>query len=342
MRALMYQGPKQLEVVDVPKPTPKAGEVLLKIRSCGICGSDVHGYLGMTGRRIPPMVMGHEFSAEVEALGENTSGTYKLGDRVTVQPIDFCGHCEKCKEGYTNVCENRELFGVMDVNGAFEEYLVVPEKLLYKLPDNLSYADGAMIEPLAVAYCGVKKAGDIVGKNVLVVGGGTIGQLVLMVVKAMGPKKVILSDLSDARLETAKKLGADAVINPGGKDFVQEVKNIMGEEQIDIAIEAVGVGATVAQAMSVLKSQGTCVWVGNSAKTIEIDMQAVVTKELKIIGTYTYTHDEFKEAMDFIAAQNLDFSPLISKEISLEEAPKYFEALVTETDKYLKILVAFA
>lgn len=341
MRALVYYGPKDIKVTEIDDVTPKKGEVLVKIKACGICGSDVHGYLGITGRRIAPMVMGHEFSGEIAALGEETILGYKVGDRVTVQPVDFCGECENCKAGFTNVCTDKRFFGVLDVNGAFAEYLCVPEKLLYPLPDQISYSGGALIEALAVAYCGVKKAGDLAGKNVLVVGGGTIGQLVLSVVKTMNPRAIIMSDLSDFRLETAKKLGADYVINPKGKDFVEEVKKVLNGGWVDVALEAVGIGPTVAQAMSVLKTQGTCVWVGNSAKTVELNMQDVVTKELRILGTYIYTHEEFGETIDFLAKNHLDLSTLISKEISIDEAPEMFEELLTATEKYLKVVVKF-
>lgn len=229
----------------------------------------------------------------------------------------------------------------MDVNGAFAEYLCVPEKLLYPLPDHISYSIGALIEPLAVAYCGVKKAGDLAGKNVLIVGGGTIGQLVLSVVKTMKPKAIIMSDLSDFRLECAKQLGATHTINPKNKNFVDEVKKALNGDLIDVALEAVGVASTVEQALSVLKNQGTCIWIGNSAKTVEVNMQDVVTKELKILGSYIYTHEEFGETIDFLSKNDLALEKLISKEISIEEAAEMFEELLTATEKYLKVIVNF-
>ena len=340
MKALVYYGPKDLRLTEVDDVKPKKGEVLLKIRSCGICGSDVHGYLGVTGRRIPPMIMGHEFAGEVVELGEGVK-SYKSGERVTVQPVDFCGECENCKRGYTNVCINKRFFGVLDVNGALAEYLCVPEKLLYRLPDNISFSIGTLIEPLAVAYCGVKKAGDLAGKNVLIVGGGTIGQLILSVVKTMNPKAIIVSDLSDFRLEFARKSGATHIIKPQDKNFAYQVREALNGESVDVALEAVGVSSTVQQAMSVLKNQGTCVWVGNNAKTVEVNMQEVVTKELKVFGSYIYTHEEFGETIDFLAKNNVDLSALISKEITIEEAPAMFEELLTATEKYLKVVVNF-
>lgn len=340
MKSLIYKGPNRLEITDVPKPLPKPGEVLVKIKACGICGSDVHGYTGSTGRRIAPMVMGHEFSGVVEAPGDGAL-KFPVGSRVIVQPVKFCGDCEFCRIGYTHVCPNKLFFGVMSFDGAFQEYLCVPEKLLYPLPDEVSFEEGALVEALAVSFCGVKKAGDLTGKDVLIVGGGTIGQLALMATKVGNPRTITLSDLSNSRLATAKMLGADYVINPGEESFNEALINLIPGGKVDVAFEAVGVGQTVAQAMSVLKPQGTCVWIGNSAKMVEVDMQAVVTQEFRIFGTYIYTHEEFGETIEFMAKHKLDFSPIITKTIPIERAPELFEELVTEVEKYLKVVVVF-
>lgn len=341
MKALIYQGPKKLEIVEMPQPVPQKGELLLKIKACGICGSDVHGYLGITGRRLEPMIMGHEFSAEVVGLGEDTILGFNVGDRVAIQPCVSCWQCDKCKEGYNNVCENRNFMGAMDYNGAMAEYMCVPEKLAFKLPEGMSYSVGALIEALAVAYSGVKKAGNLEGKNVVIIGGGTIGQLVLMCAKVQNPKKIILSDLSEFRLTTAKELGADVTINPSGKNFTEEIYKAFDGEKADVAIEAVGIGPTVGQALDSLKSQGICVLIGNSAKNIQVNMQQIVTGEIKIFGSYLYTHEDFGETIAFIHKNKLDLSTLISKEISLEEAPQMFEDLTTQTEKYLKCIIKF-
>lgn len=340
MKALVYLGPNKLEIQDVAVPKVKEKEVMLRVKACGICGSDVHGYLGLTGRRTAPMIMGHEFSGEIIELGENTSGKFKIGDRVTVQPANFCGECENCKQGYTNVCEYKDFYGAMDANGALSEYFVVPEKLLYHLPENVSYEQGALIEAFAVSYSGVKKAGDVEGKNVFIAGGGTIGQLALIALKNLNPKKIVLSDLSPLRLEFAKKLGADIAFAPNkDESFAEQIKRHFGGEKADIAIEAVGIQPTVSQTLDSLKTRGRCVWIGNSAKEVKVDMQNIVTNQLAIFGTYIYTHEEFGEAIKFIGDNNVDLSDVITKVITLEEAPAMFEELGRSAENHLKVVV---
>lgn len=341
MKALVYEGPKRQRILERERPQPGQGEVLVRIRACGICGSDVHGYLGLTGRRLAPMVMGHEFAGEIAQLGPGLTRGFSVGDRVTVQPLDFCGHCVNCENGDTNACENRRYFGVLDCDGAFQEYLCVPEKLLFCLPENLSFIEGSFIEPLAVSYCGVKKAGDLRGKTVLIAGGGTIGLLALCVVKTQGAKRIIVSDLSDFRLSIAKKLGADEVIKPESGRFREQLLAANGGELVDVSIEAVGIAPTVAQALEALKSRGKCVWIGNSARMIEVNMQTVVTRALSIYGTYTFTHREFGETLDFLAKSGLDLKALVSREVSLEEAVDVFDELAASVDRYLKVVVTF-
>jgi len=341
LRALIYQGPKKLEISDMPVPIPGKGELLLKIKACGICGSDVHGYLGLTGRRTAPMIMGHEFSAEVAGLGVDLEQGFNVGDRVIIQPCVSCWSCSDCSSGNNNVCETRDFMGAMDYNGAMAEYMTVPEELAFLMPEGMSYNEGAIIEALAVSYSGVKKAGELKGKNVVIIGGGTIGQLALIAAKTMNPKKIVLSDLSNFRLDAAKKFGADSVINPKGKDFVKEIRKAFDGELADIAIEAVGIGPTVAQALDSLAPQGTCVWIGNSARDIQINMQQVVTRELKIFGSYIYTHEGFGETIEFLHKNKLDLSELVSAEVPLDEAPRMFEELITQTEKYLKCIIKF-
>ena len=338
MKALRYLGPGQLAVQEVPAPTISENEVLVKVMACGICGSDVHGYLGLTGRRTAPMTMGHEFSGQIVESG-SLARTFNKGDKVVVQPLNFCGECANCRQGNTNMCLNGKLFGVMAIDGAMAELIAVPGKLLFKLPEGCSYDEGAMAEPFAVAFGAIKKAGSLKNKKVLIVGAGTIGLCILELVKLQNPEQIIVSDLSDVRLKLARELGADRTINPGKEEYLDGVTRFTGGTMVDVSIEAVGVAATVNQAIKSLKKMGTCLWVGNSAREIEINMQEVVTRALKICGTYIYTHGEFGEVIDIMGAGGVKAERLISKTVSLQEAPDAFKALHGQPDSFIKILI---
>ncbi|MCC8164309.1 MAG: alcohol dehydrogenase catalytic domain-containing protein [Lachnospiraceae bacterium] len=338
MRALRYLGPEKLEVQEVPKPEPKEGEVLVKVKGCGICGSDVHGYYGLTGRRIPPMTMGHEFSGEIEALGEGVT-QHKVGDRVIVQPINFCGHCENCKKGLTMLCLNKKFFGVLTTDGAMAEYVAVPEKLLYPVPDNSNCYIGALAEPYAVGYGAVLKAGDLEGKTVLVIGAGTIGACVLQLVKMKNPGKLIVSDLSDARLQNALALGADAVINTKKEDYMEAIAKLTDGGMIDTSIECVGVESSANQSVKCLKVGGTAVWVGMSQKEMTLNMQDVVCSGRKVLGSFNYTHEEFGQVAEIVTSGKMATDKLITKVVSLEEAVDVFPDIRKRPDDYMKVII---
>lgn len=338
MKALKYIAPGKLEVQEETKPIPQKKEVLLKVKACGICGSDVHGYLGLTGRRIPPMTMGHEFSAEVVENGEQAI-RFQLGDGVVVQPINFCGTCINCQKGLTNMCLNKKFFGVLTENGAMAEYLSVPEKLLYPLPGGSTYEAGALSEPYAVAYGSVKKAGELTGKNVLIVGAGTIGLCILQIVMLHHPNKVIVSDLNDSRLAKAKQFASCEVINPAKQDYMERISEITDGSMIDVSFEAVGVEATANQSIKCLAIGAKAVWVGMSQKEMTINMQDVVCSARTVIGSFNYTHEEFGEVVELLGTGKLNWQLLISAKVGLEEAPKAFEALHERPDDFLKVII---
>lgn len=338
MKAMVYKGPEILSVENINDVPLKEHEVKIRVKACGICGSDVHGYLGKTGRRIPPMVMGHEFCGEVVELGSKVRNL-KKGDRVTVYPVDFCGECEMCKKGAVHLCLNKRAYGVLDVDGAFAEYINVPEKCCFTIADTVSYVTASLMEPLAVAYRGIQNAGNLKGKTVLLVGAGTIGLLALACVKQKNVKKIIMSDLSDHRLDTALKMGADVVINPGKADFKQRILENTEGKGVDVAVEAVGAEATVRQAMSALRLSGTAVWIGNNQKIINIDMQEVVTHELSVHGSFLYGYDEFRNVVELLNQGKMYVEPLISKTITLDETPEYFDILAHMPGDLIKVIV---
>jgi len=337
MRALVYQGPKQMTIEQWPVPEPKAGEVRVRSRFVGICGSDVHGFLGTTGRRTAPMVMGHEMSGVVSAVGEGVTAV-QVGDRVTVQPILNCGVCDYCKDGLINICPDREFLGAMSCNGAFADEFCVPEKNICKLPDNVSLEVGALIEPFAVAYRGVCHAGDITGKTVMICGAGTIGLMVLKVCRMLGARTIVIVDLSDERLALAARHGADVCIN--GREDIGAVLTEKGlRRSIDIAIEAVGVSPTVQQTVDFVRNRGQVIWIGNNAPVVSLNMQNVVTREVTIQGSYVYTQEDFETCIRLLAETPQDFTGIISASISLEETAAMFETLSSGAGAIIKVLV---
>jgi 2-desacetyl-2-hydroxyethyl bacteriochlorophyllide A dehydrogenase len=337
MKALVYHGPKSLSFEEVADVRPADGEVLIRVRATGICGSDLHGYLGKTGRRTPPMVMGHEFAGVIEETGAGVRG-FRAGDRVVVQPLVFCGECDFCKQGLTNMCRKKKMFGVMDFNGSMATFVCSPERLLYRLPEKLDFPSGAMVEPLGVAYGAAAKA-DVRDRDVLIVGAGTIGLLLLQVVLTSKPRRVFVADVNDFRLGLAKTLGATAVTNPSKDDSLSFLSAETQNRGIDVSFEAVGISATVQHALLSLANRGVCVWVGNSEKTVSLDMQDVVTRAKKIVGSYCYTHSEFGEALDLMSAGKIDLGPLMSRCVPLDEGSEMFRLQTSDPANLIKIIL---
>jgi 2-desacetyl-2-hydroxyethyl bacteriochlorophyllide A dehydrogenase len=339
MKALVYYGPEDLRLEEIADVKPAPGEALIRVRACGICGSDVHGYLGITGRRIPPMVMGHEFAGDVAEVGEGVTGI-KVGDRVAPYPVIFCGDCAPCRLSNVNVCLNKRALGVLDCNGAMAEYVALPAKLLFKLSDSISYEVGSMMEPLAVAYRGVNHAGDLAGKDAFIVGAGTIGLLAMAVVRMRNPARIFVSDLSDVRLGVAKAMGADCTINPSrdnAKDFIFRETGGVG---VDVAFEAVGATPTVQQAMAGLRDGGTAVWIGNSAKMVDINMQEIVTRELRVLGTFLYTFQEFSDVVGLLNSGKLNVEPMISlRAPMMEQGLELFARLARNPGPLIKVIL---
>lgn len=338
MNALVYHGPNQMRYEQVNQSMPMAGEVQLQIRAVGICGSDLHGYLGLTGRRTPPMIMGHEFTGVVAALGEQVTD-FAIGDRVACYPVDFCGTCTKCRAGQQHLCPNRRQFGVLSENGAMAEYLCVPAKTCYPLAATVPFEVGTLMEPLAVAYRAVQHAGKLTGKKVLIVGAGTIGLLALACVIVQKPESVTVTDLNEARLQVAKRMGATYVINPSIGSFTQEIQTISDSKGMDVAIEAVGASETVQQAMMTLKVGGTAIWIGNNQPMVQVNMQQIVTRELQVCGSFLYSLDEFQAVMKMVNEHQLDVAPLINRVEPMKNGVEVFRELSQNAGNTIKCVL---
>lgn len=338
MKALVYEGPGRLALKERQIPVPGPGQVQVKVMACGICGSDVHGYLGITGRRIPGVVMGHEFSGVVSAVGTDVKNA-KPGDRVIVQPISACGTCRFCEEGNNNLCPDRKLLGVLEVQGAMAEYVCVSSSQVIPMADACSFETGALAEPFAVAYAAVEKVADYAGKTVMIIGAGMIGLCILEMVKLKKPEKIIMLDLSSSRLERAKKRGADVTINPKKSDYLRAVSEATDGNMCDITIEAVGVEASANQSIEALKKNGVSIWTGVSQRKMTIDMQEIVVSQRTIIGSMNYTSQDFQKVVSLLNSGQIQTEGLITDRVGLEDAAAMFDQLHESPDSHLKAVI---
>jgi L-iditol 2-dehydrogenase len=341
MKALLLSDYRRLEVVDLPRPEIAPDEVLVRVGACGICGSDVHGYDGSTGRRIPPLVMGHEAAGIIEASGRD-AGHFKPGDRVTFDSTISCGECQYCRQGRINLCDNRQVLGVSCGDyrryGAFAEYVAVPGRIVYRLPDECPLEHAALIEAVSVAVHAVKLAAPKASDEVAVIGSGMIGLLIIQVLRDIGCRRIIAVDVDQGRLAVGKQLGATEVINAKSADSVAEVLAMISGRGVDASWEAVGTTATVQTAIQCARKGGAVTLVGNVSPNVEIPLQAVVSRELKLYGSCA-SSGEYPESIKLMARGAVDVQPLISAKIPLEEAPNMFERLYAREPGLMKVVV---
>ncbi len=337
MKALVYEGPWQMPLREVPEPEPGPEDVIVAVRAVGVCGSDVHGFTGSSGRRIPPMIMGHEFSGEIHAVGSAVT-THKPGDRVVVQPIITCGQCVNCLAGLPNICINRRGLGMMNTNGAYAELVRVPQQLLYDLPAEVPWEHGALVEPLSVAMHAVNQTPIQLMDTVLILGAGTIGLMTLLACRLKGAGTIIVSDLSAHRLAAARQLGADVAVNPAQEDLGDIVRQYAGPAGAPVVLEAVGVTATARQSLELVRPGGHVTWIGNAAPTVEIPMQQIVTREVTVRGVYAF-NVEFGRAIEAIRSGRVDVSPIIERIAPLAEGPQIAHDLAKGTLDAIKVVL---
>ena len=316
--------------------------MLLRIRACGICGSDIHGWDGSTGRRRPPLIMGHEAAGEVVAFGPAVK-RWRAGDRVTFDSTISCGQCDYCRNGQVNLCENRRVVGVAPAeyrqHGAFAELLVVPERILYALPDALSFHQAAMIEPVSIAIHAVQRIRVAPTDTAVVVGAGMIGLFVIQALRWAGAKQIVAVDLAENRLSLAKELGATHTLKSDACDVPAEVAKLTHGRGADCAFEVVGVGPTLNLAIATLRRGGSAVLVGNLAPKTDFPLQAVVTRELTLFGSCS-SAGEYPLCLDLISRGIIRVEPMISAVAPLNEGVEWFEKLSAKDGaKYMKVIL---
>lgn len=340
MKALLLSKYKQLEIADVPVPALAPGEVRIRVEACGICGSDVHGYDGSSGRRIPPIVMGHEAAGIVATVAAGVSGLSK-GDRVTFDSTIYCGSCDHCLRGEVNLCDRRQVLGVSCSDyrraGAFAEYVVVPARVVYALPESISFAEAAMLEAVAVAIHAVSLAPIAAESTALVVGAGTIGLLVLQALRVAGYSRVVVADIDSSRLKAATQLGASETLL-SDENFARELSRLTGGAGVDVAIECVGRNETVMAAIDGVRKGGSVVLVGNIAPEVTLPLQKVVTRQIRLQGSCA-SAGEYPRAMELIAKGEIQVKPLITAIAPLEEGPSWFERLHAREPNLMKIVL---
>ena len=314
--------PGRIEFSEVPPPgSPGPNEVLLKIRRIGVCGSDIHVFHGEHPATPYPVVQGHEFSGIVEAVGGNVKDVVP-GMKATARPQLVCGECGPCKRGQYNVCENLKVQG-FQASGVAQEYFLVPEDRLVVLPDSMSIDHGAMIEPAAVGAHSTNRTNGMEGKNVVVSGAGTIGNLVAQFAKARGAKKVLITDVIDYKLDIAKACGIDAVLNVSRTPLSEGVQHYFGAEGFQIGMEAAGVQESLDQLMANIEKGGDIVILGVYANNPTVNMYYLGEHELNVFGSMMYRHQDYQEAVEMIDKGKIILDPLISAHFRFED---YLEA----------------
>jgi len=341
MKALVYTKPYSFEYTDFPDPMAGDDDVLIRVKACGICGSDVHGFTGKTGRRIPPLIMGHEAAGIVEGFGKNVSG-FEKGDRVCFDSTVYCNKCEACRAGRFNRCDKRQVLGVsvpdFRRHGAFAEYVAVPSWIVSKIPDELSFVHAALLEPASIGTHAANRAPISADDTVVIIGAGTIGLFILQAARLRGAAKVIAVDINEFRLDLAKKLGANVLINPLKSNLSKAVLQETEGKGANVTLEAVGYAKTFADAVSITRMGGYIVAVGNLEKKAEFDLQQLIARELTFTGSYA-SSGEFRECIDLVASGKINVEPLISDVLPIQEGPEAFDRLLKAEENLLKIVL---
>ena len=334
MKALMYRGPWKMPVEELDEPTPTAGKVVVDVQAVGICGSDVHGFTGNSGRRTPGIVMGHEFAGTISELGPEMEG-YAVGDGVVVMPLYSVA---AGGDPYPlNLSPHRRLTG-MNEHGAYAQRVAVRAAQLFPKPAGLSWQRAALCEPMAVTLHAARITPINPMQKVAVIGAGPIGLLTMLAARLKGAGTVIVVDRSVHRLELAEELGADAVINVDGTDADAAIREMTGGG-VDVAFEAVGISSTARLSVEVTRNGGNITWIGNNARMIEVDMQSIVTREMSVRGSYGFDETDFAAAIEALSSGRLNVDPLVEEIAPLEDAPEIFRSLAAGENDLVKIIL---
>jgi L-iditol 2-dehydrogenase len=336
MKQVELYAPLDVRIIESKKPSPKPDEILVAVARVGICGSDLHAYHGRHPFIELPIVPGHEFAGTVAETGANVHG-FAPGQRVTLEPSLVCGECYNCRHGRYNICEKLQVVGCQ-TSGAMSEYLAVPASKAMSLPDNVTWDQAVMVEPLAVGVHAVRVARVQAGTNVLILGAGTIGLMVLQAAKALGAGQVMITDLIQDRLDLATNLGADHAVNPSRTDLTQALEAAFGPQRADVILECVGIAATARDAVRVARKGTRIVLVGVFEEEVPVNLGLVQDRELELVGTLMYVEDDFPTALDLVRAGQVKVESLITHHFPLGQAAEGF-AVADSRGAALKVVL---
>ncbi len=341
MNALVLEAGRDLRVREMSRPEVGAHDVLIGVKACGICGSDVHGYDGSTGRRIPPLIMGHEAAGVVVEVGPEVR-SITVGDRVTFDSTVSCGTCAYCVAGDVNLCDTRQVLGVSCAdyrrNGAFAEFVAVPEHIVYALPDSFAYEKAALIEAVSIAVHAAKITGIQAGSTAVVIGAGMIGLLAIQAFRHFGCSTVLAVDLEQGKLDLAKSLGADETYLATDPELVRTIQSATHGRGPDIAVEVVGAQASITTAIEVVRRGGTVTLIGNLAPRVEIPLQSVVTRQIRLLGSCA-SAGEYRECIALMESGAINVDPLISAVAPLAEGAAWFDRLYRREAGLMKVIL---
>ena len=329
--------PGEIIFREVPTPEPKKGEVLIKIMKIGVCGSDIHVYHVEHPFTKYPVTQGHEVSGEIAAVGEGVEG-FAPGQKVTIQPQVVCGKCYPCRHGKYNLCEELKVMG-FQTTGVASHYFAVDASKVTALPENLSFDEGAMIEPLAVAVHGVRQAGDVNGLKIAVLGAGPIGILVAQTAKGMGAESVMITDVSDVRLAKAKECKVDFCVNTKNKDFGEAMVENFGPDKADIIYDCAGNNITMGQAIKYARKGSTIILVAVFAGEAKVDLAVLNDHELDLNTTMMYRNEDYIEAIRLVNEKKVVLAPLISKHFAFQDYLKAYQYIDANRESTMKVII---
>lgn len=329
--------PKVITFQEVPTPEPAEGEVLVKVMNIGICGSDIHVYHGQHPFTSYPVTQGHEVSAKIVKLGEGVKG-FEVGQKVTIQPQVVCGECYPCRHGKYNLCEQLKVMG-FQTTGTASEYFAVDAHKVTLLPEGMSYEEGAMIEPLAVAVHAVRRAGDVSGLKIAVLGAGPIGNLVAQAALGMGAETVLVTEISDVRLEKAKECGIQYTANTKTENFGDAMLRVFGPDKADVIYDCAGNNITMGQAIQYARKGSTIILVAVFAGMAQVDLAVLNDHELDLNTTMMYRNEDYIDAIRLVNEEKVHLKPLISKAFSFRDYAKAYEYIDENRETTMKVII---